>query len=157
MRKDGGWRRRLRAHRRAVLEGVPLTVLISILIIAIGAVLLLSLFSYAKVTSLGALSVATPSGSTKQGFILAQPTQLEVTAWAQSGGHLGGVGVVLNGSGVSQRGLTAGNGSVFFWVVPVLHYHASSGVLTVSATYSPTVSLASPPTQSYTVSLMVLS
>ncbi len=149
--------RGIKAHRRGVLEGVPLTLLISIFIIAIGAVLILGLFSYAKVTSLGSLSLATPSGSTRQGFILAQPTQLEVTAWAQSGAHLSGVGVVLNGSGVSLRGLTGGNGTVFFWIVPVLHYHASSGVLTVSATYSPGVSLVSPPTQSYSVSLMVLS
>ncbi|MDE1820649.1 MAG: hypothetical protein KGJ23_01255 [Euryarchaeota archaeon] len=148
---------RFRRSRRGVLEGLPLSVLISIFVIAIGTVLVLSLFSYARMTSLSQIVVSTPAGTTTNGFINAAPTQLKVTAWAQSGGVLGGVTIVLNGSSISGRALTSANGSAFFWIVPVLHYHASSGELTVTGIYLPSVSLASPPQQTTTVTLMVLS
>lgn len=139
-----------------MLEGLPLSVLISIIIIAIGAVLLLSLYSYAKVTNLGSITAATSSGAAT-GFLSAAPTRLTVTAWAQAGSTLGGVSVLLNGTGISERSITSANGSVVFWITPVLHDHATSGVLTILGTYSPTVSLVAPPSQSYTLTLTVLS
>lgn len=150
-----GLHRRLRS-RRAVLEGMPLSMLISILIIAIGTIVIVSLYAYAQVTNLSSVTVYTSLGQAS-GFLPAKPTQLRVTAWTQNGGTMGGVTVVLNGSGVSERGQTAGNGSAYFWIEPVLHDHATSGVLNVLASYTPTVSLVAPAHQSYQVTLAVLS
>ncbi len=142
--------------RRAVLEGMPLSMLISILIIAIGTIVIVSLYAYAQVTNLSSVTVYTTVGQAS-GFLPATPTQLRVTAWTQNGGTMGGVTIVLNGSGISERGQTSGNGSAYFWIEPVLHNHATSGVLNIFATYTPTVSLVAPAHQSYQVTLSVLS
>ena len=151
-------RRRLGRTRRAVLEGLPLSIIISVMVIAVGTIVLFGLFSYAKGISLGSITFQTP-GAVYPGYIKASPpTQLEVTAWAQSGGTLGGVIVVLNGSGVYSTGVTnSGNGSVFFWVVPVFHNHATSGVISITARYAPGASLVAQPQQSYSTTILVLS
>lgn len=148
--------RRWRRSQRGVLEGLPLSLIISIFIIAVGSVVLLGLFSYSQGLSLSSISFTTPAAPFAD-YLTGTPQQLEVTAWARSGGNLGGVLITLNGTGVSEIGTTASNGSVFFWIVPVFHNHATSGVISVSASYSPGVSLVAQPHQTYSVSVPVLS
>jgi hypothetical protein len=140
-----------------VLEGLPLTILISILIIAVGASLLLSIYELARMSTIGNVYVSV-AGATVSGFLPASPpTQLVVHVLAQSGGAMANVMVVLNGSGVGLSGATSPNGSVYFWVVPVLHNHAASGTLSVQATYTGGVSFSTPARQSFTTTLVVLS
>lgn len=149
-------RQRLRASTRGVLEGFPLTVIISIMIVAVGSLVLIGLFEYSHSTTLGSLSFQTPMLGAYPGYLTNTSTQLEVTAWAASGGTLSGVQIVLNGTDVSERGLTAGNGSAFFWVDPSFRDHATSGVISISALYAPGVSLVSQPTQTYSTTVLVL-
>lgn len=153
----GGGRRRFRAARRGVLEGLPLSILISILVIAIGASILLSLFELSRATTIGNVYVS-EGGMTVTGFIPATPaTQIEVHVLAQSGGAIANALVVLNGSGVGLSGSTAPNGTAVFWIAPYLHNHASSGTISIVATYQGGVSFNTPARQSFTTTLVVLS
>jgi hypothetical protein len=149
---------RLRRSKRGVLEGLPLSLLISIFIIAVGAAILIGIYEYAQTVTLSTITVATPGvAGPFPGFLSATPTQLEVNALSKTHGPLGGVQVILNGSGVSLSSVTAANGSVFFWIEPVFREHATSGVLQVTATYQNGVSFSSSPVQSYALSIPVLS
>lgn len=148
--------RGLSRSRRAVLEGLPLTILVSVIVIAVGSIVLLGIYEYAQGMNLGSVTLANAAGG-NPGYLTGTPSRLVVTAWASNGGVLGHVSIVLNGTGISQRGsTTTNNGTAIFWIVPVFHNHATSGILSVVATYSPGVSLVSQPTQTYSTTVPVL-
>jgi hypothetical protein len=139
--RRGGFRRRL-GSRRGVLEGLPLSLLISILIMAIGIAVLVALFAYGNGQHLASLGLTTGSPPTNavHGYLYGPWTglHLSVTAYSASGNPLGEVLVKLNGSGYNTQEFTSPNGSAgFFLPPPSFAYHATSGVLTVSATYAP--------------------
>lgn len=151
--------RRLRGTRRGVLEGFPLSILISIIIIAVGSLILIGLFEYSRSQSLGTVSVGTPLGPIHGVLPLPAPgagTTLIVTVDSQFGGPLGGAVVTLNGSQVDTQALTSSNGSAWMWIVPVFYNHATSGVVSVTVSYAPGSSLATNTDQTYTTSFEVL-
>jgi len=68
----------------------------------------------------------------------------EVTTVAAAGGGLAGVIVNVNGSGIDVQAPTASNGTVMFLLPPpTLPEHATNGLLTITATYSPPPTLGS--------------
>jgi len=147
--------------RRGVLEGLPLTLIISIVIIAIGTTIMFSLYSYAESHHLSSLTVTQgPARSAVNGWLPLwySPLHLEVTAVSSSGGGLGGVIINLNGSGISIQTLTATNGTAMFLLQPPsLPEHATDGLLTISASYSPAATLGtSTASEGVTVSEVIL-
>ena len=138
----GGTGRRLRS-RRAVLEGLPLSMIISVIIIAVGTIALLTIFSYANGQHLSSVSLSTgsPPSASVNGFLYCSASSwfsLTVTAYSEAGNVLPGVRVAITGSGYGNASDTAANGSAtFFLPPPTLAEHATSGEITVTATYTP--------------------
>ena len=131
--------------RRGVLEGLPLTLIISVVIIAIGTALMFGLYSYAQSHHLSSLAITEgPARSSVNGWIPLwyNPLHFEVLAIASSGGGLSGVIINLNGTGISAQTYTAANGTAMFLLPPpTLPEHSTDGVLTIPATDSPPATL----------------
>lgn len=152
--------RRLRRSRRGVLEGLPLTLIISVIIIAIGTAILLGLFYYAQGNQLGSVAVSQgPARSGVQGFIPLWKTPLSfwVLALSQSHGSLQGVLVEVNGSGIDEIATTGHNGTAYFTLPPPqLPEHASSGTLAIVARYDPPSTFTQQPTETLSISEVIL-
>lgn len=155
-----GRRARLFRSRRGVLEGLPLTLLISMLLIAVGTSILLELFVYSRAHTLNSLSLATPSGSLAGENVFGawkQPLLFLATAWAQSGGTIGGVTVTVDGCGIDQIQHTLSNGTAMFLLpIPTLPAHSNSCVLPISALYDPPGALGGSSSQTYSTSLVIV-
>ena len=152
-------RRRL-ASRRGVLEGLPLSLIISIIIIAIGTTILLGLFVYSRGHTLSSVSLSTPSGALTGGNVYGawkQPLLFLVTAWASSGGALPGVLVAVEGCGFDELNHTASNGTAMFVLPPpTIPQHSSGCVMPVQATYQPPASLGATASQTYSTSVVIV-
>jgi hypothetical protein len=152
--------RRFRRTRRGVLEGLPLTLIISVVIVAIGTAILLGLFYYSQSNQLGSLAVSREANQTAvQGWLPLWKTPMPfwVLALSQSHGALRGVQVEVNGSGIDELAVTGSNGSAYFTLPPpLLPEHATSGTLAIVARYDPPATFAPQPTESLTLSEVIL-
>lgn len=145
---------------RGVLEGLPLTLLISIIIIALGTAVLLGLYLHAQSTHLSSIYVARGTAKAPvNGWlpIWSGNMSLFVTATSETNGGLGGVTVTVNGSGINVIGKTTSNGTVDLTLPqPMLPTHAEDGSLTIVATYTPPPTLGASTIETDTISEVIL-
>lgn len=153
MRRRG---RRL-SSRRGVLEGLPLSILISFLIIAIGTAVIFGVYAYTRGQALAGLTLGTPYGTVQGPLAGPWPEQLTVTALAENGGTISGVTILTNGSGENFLGVTPSNGTLTFLLnQPKFATDATSGIMTVTATYTPSASLSGKGPQVFSTSVVIL-
>ncbi len=152
--------RRLR-NRRGVLEGLPLTLIISVIIAVIGTAILFGFFYTAQGAHLSSVAVGEGPGNTPvNGWIywnLSSQLKLTVTALSQTSGGLGQVLVEVNGSGIDVSHDTLANGTYVF-LLPLPHFaqHATEGPLTIIATYNPPATFGANSPETVTVSEVIL-
>lgn len=137
-----------------------MTLIISLIIIAIGSAILLGLYVYSRAHTLSALTLSTPSGALNGETVYGawkQPLLFQVTAWADSGGTLSGVLVSVAGCGFSELNRTATNGTAQFVLPqPVIPSHGTGCVMSVGATYNPPGTLGATSSQTYSTSVVIV-
>jgi len=143
---------------RGVLEGLPLTLIISVIIIVIGTAILFGIAFYAQGNHLSKLEVI--EGNTPANGIIVQwptATQFEITALTQSGTDLNGVIINIYGCGIDMQGTTASQGTLIILLPPpVLANHSLDGVLNFKGTYSPPATIGSAQLETASVSEVIV-
>jgi hypothetical protein len=123
-------------NRKGAIEGLPLQLIIMVVIAGVALVIIMAwLAPWKNKVDLASVN-ASPSNITK-GYT----TGVTLTAWDTKDNKLSGVTVVLDGCTCHTSGTTNSTGAVKFSLKPDLPPGTTTGQITVTATYSGTMTI----------------
>ena len=123
-------------NRKGAIEGLPLQLIIMVVIAGVALVIVMAWLAPWK-NKVDLASVSASPGSITKGYT----TGVTLTTWDTKDNKLSGVTIVLNGCGCSEHGQTNSTGALKFSLKPDLPPGTTAGQITVTATYSGTMTI----------------